>query len=87
MSLNPGWAIVATSTTNKIEDVRQDCPIISAAGVEEVEGYSKIVTDSIGRLHRRASLWQNRDKIALAGIGIIAYSKSDRMDVNLPVLG
>jgi hypothetical protein len=28
----------------------------------------------------------DRDKIALAGIGIIAYSKSGQMDVNLPVL-
>jgi hypothetical protein len=47
----------------------------------------EIVTYSISRLDGTASLGQNRDKIALAGIGIIAYSKSDRMDVNLPVLG
>ena len=60
---------------------------MSAAGVGEFEADTKIVTYSIGRLFRTASVWQNRDKIALAGIGIIAYSKSDRMDVNLPVLG
>ena len=60
---------------------------MSAAGVGEFEADTKIVTDLIGRLFRTASVWQNRDKIALAGIGIIAYSKSDRMDVNLPVLG
>ena len=58
MSLKPGWAIIPTSTTNKIEDVRQDCPIISAAaGVGEFEPDTKIVTDPITRLSDTVAVW------------------------------